>query len=320
MWLLWLFIPLVTAANFTIPIYFPLPLSLRFILVQTQLLLDESSSSTKLLLTDKPASDGGYEVVLGFSNHESYYMDPFSRQITIFETDLLISTNLIPEFIRDVLLEIFEEDLRGYCTSDGIIMDKKVRIRWLLDRWVDYDELMNPVWEILRPLCEVELNIEVGEVDVDGIRWNYDELIQVVITDPSRSLQIDDVKSNEFIIPHKGSIYIHYPDYNEDASMEGKNGLSEMDTINIMEKLTSQLFRLLGAPSNGPLSPYYKLDYMIKRQLYLHYNRLSQADRLLIDPLLQEHRYIEALAKIRIISFSYSYPPTRSSLDSNHTS
>jgi hypothetical protein len=289
-------------------------------LVQTQLLLDKSSSPTKLLLTDKPARDGGYEIVLGSSNHESYYMDPFSRQITIFQTDLLISTNLIPEFIRDVLLEIFEEDLNGYYNSDGIIMDERVRVRWLLDRWVDYDELMNPVWEVLKPLCEVELSVEVGEVDVDGIRWNYDELIQVVITDPSRSLEIDDVKGNEFIRPHKGSIYIHSSDCNEDDSMEGNNGLSEMYTINIMEKLTSQLFRLLGAPSNGPLSPYYKLDYMIKRQLYLHYNRLSQADRLLIDPLLHEHRYIEALEKIRIISFSYFYPPTRSNLDSNHTS
>lgn len=319
-------LPLIVALNVTIPIYFPLPAPLRFLALRTSSLLEKDlkDNETKLKIIVPSCAedipDDGYWIKLGYAEVPSYYVDPFGRSITIFQTDSLIAHNTMPEFIRNILVdEVFH--LNSSTGAMAMNKDRQMSVTWIILMDAGYwdvefvSELMAPVLESLSRVVQLDIKFEVrytadatedlGEDPTTYVDWSHGQITQLIVL--TREIYYPD----ELVLPRLGSTLVY--------TLE--EPLGDQDMIQILEKVTGQLFRVLGSPMVGPQSVHYKLDRMVIDQVRQNYNRLdSLEDKRTIEQLVNDYKLDKALqVSWSILTSSswtsWTYPRCRSNLD-----
>lgn len=324
-------LPLIVALNVTIPIYFPLPAPLRFLALRTSSLLEKDlkDNETKLKIIVPSCAedipDDGYWIKLGYAEVPSYYVDPFGRSITIFQTDSLIAHNTMPEFIKNILVdEVFH--LNSSTGAMAMNKDRQMSVTWIILMDAGYwdvefvSELMAPVLESLSRVVQLDIKFEVrytadatedlGEDPTTYVDWSHGQITQLIVL--TREIYYPD----ELMLPRLGSTLVY--------TLE--EPLGDQDMIQILEKVTGQLFRVLGSPMAGPQSVHYKLDRMVIDQVRQNYNRLdSLEDKRTIEQLVNDYKLDKALQVSWSILTSSSwtswiYPRCRSNLGSAQTS
>lgn len=304
---------LVCTAEFslTIPIYFDIPKHLSFLVPRTQYFLEAKLSKyefeidykTECLLGKGPS----YTVKLDYSKEESYFISPYGKTIIVYQTDILIAHNRIPEFIAQLIVEFvlktelehFDKNSINVADHIGIEMAPGYNVSIKARAPVDYvwdgelfQYLFQPVLNELQDL--IYLNVMFNYEYVDQLQvlhlediesmLNFDQLTLLIYLS-SNDQEISGIDSKNIIIPKKGAVQL----------ARVTNVLDDMQQIEIMEVLTGQLFRLLGMEPTEPKSPFIRIDFMIRKQVYINYQKLNQQQQTEIDELLQKAKWGEAL-------------------------
>lgn len=297
--------------NLTIPIYFDIPKHLSFLVPKTQQSLDTKLAhydfkinyKTHCLLGKGPS----YTVKLDYAKDESYFISPYGKTIIVYQTDLLIAHNKIPEFIAQLIVEFvlkyeveyFDQKTINDADNVGIELAPNYDVKILIKAPVDFQwnyelfqYLFQPVLNELQDL--IYLNVIFDYVyeedktvlhleDIESI-LDYEKLT-ILVHLSSKEQKISGIDSNSIILPKKGAVQL--------ARVE--ETLSEMQQIEILEVLTGQLFRLLGMEPTEPKSPFIRIDFMIRKQVYINYQKLNDQQQAEIDKLLQQSKWGDAL-------------------------
>lgn len=248
--------------NLTIPIYFDIPKHLSFLVPKTQQSLDTKLAhydfkinyKTHCLLGKGPS----YTVKLDYAKDESYFISPYGKTIIVYQTDLLIAHNKIPEFIAQLIVEFvlkyeveyFDQKTINDADNVGIELAPNYDVKILIKAPVDFQwnyelfqYLFQPVLNELQDLIYLNVifdyvykedNTVLHLEDIESI-LDYEKLT-ILVHLSSKEQKISGIDSNNIIIPKKGALQL--------ARVE--ETLSEMQQIEILEVLTGQLFRLLG--------------------------------------------------------------------------
>jgi len=301
-----------------IPIYFDIPKHLGFLLPKTQFILDQKLSEYVLDIDYKTVCLLGkgpsYTVKLDYAMDEAYFISPHGKTLTIYQTDLLIAHNKIPEFIAQLIVDFvlvtelnyFDRNTPDKSDNVAIEMDSSYNVDVLIKAPTDYkwdnelfQQLFQPVIDELEDL--IYLNVSINYIyeedqkilNLDDIAspLNYDSLTLLIYLSSSGQ-KIYDFDSRSIIIPKKGAIQL----YKVDGEI-----IEDMEQIEIMEVLTGQLFRLLGMKPTEPKSPFIRIDFMIRKQIYINYQKLNKEQREAINELLEKAKWGDALR----LSWSY---------------
>lgn len=260
---------------------------------------------TKLMLGTGPS----YTVKLEYALDEAFLVSPYGKTIYVYQTDLLIAHNKIPEFIAQLIMdfllksEIEYFDKASLDSNDGVGVDLgpsydvKISVKAGADYvWNNelFEYLFQPVINELEDL--VYLNVEFEYVyekeesllHVEEIEsmMNFDRLTFLIYLS-SIDQKFVGIESKNIIIPKKGAVQLVQLD----------KSLEEMQQIEILEIVTGQLFRLLGMDASEPKSPFIRIDFLIRRQIYINYQKLCEVQRKKLDSLLKEAKWGDALRK-----------------------
>lgn len=297
--------------SLTIPIYFDIPKHLGFLVPKTQSLLDNMLSqhdfsidyNTKIMLGTGPS----YTVKLEYALDEAFLVSPYGKTIYVYQTDLLIAHNKIPEFIAQLIMdfvlkteiEYFDKDNSDTVDGVGIELGPRHDVSVFVKGGKDYvwdselfEYLIQPVINELEDL--IYLNVEFDyryEAEVPVLHLeeiesilNYDRLTFLIYLS-SIDQEFCGIDSKNIIIPKKGAVQLVKIDQT----------LEEMKQIEILEVLTGQLFRLLGMEASEPKSPFIRIDFLIRRQIYINYQKLDKEKQSQLDKLLEKAKWGDAL-------------------------
>ncbi|CCH46488.1 putative secreted protein [Wickerhamomyces ciferrii] len=294
-----------------IPIYFDISKHLKFLIPRTQKLLNDDLSQrefdieyqTKLIWGPGPS----YTIKLDYGEEESYFISPYGKTITIYQTDFLIAANKVHEFIARVIEDCLLKIELDFFDSGVIVPHDNVGIDIGPNHIIDihiissrqynwdkalFDEVFQPVINELYDLIELDVKVNhVNEIykpvlhldDFNSI-LNHEKLTFLIYLSDDEMI-ISGIDSSQIIIPKKGAIQLVH--LNED--------LDEMEQIEILEVLTGQLFKLLGMNFQEPKSPFIRIDFMIRKQIHINYLKLKSSEKTHIQKLMNEAKWGDAL-------------------------
>ncbi|ONH66709.1 hypothetical protein BON22_3362 [Cyberlindnera fabianii] len=293
-----------TTFHLDIPLFLDVPPSLSFLTTKAQLLINEYISELNLsipytvtfLETPTPSS---YVIRLGFSDHESFFIDPQGRSALVFQTDALIIHGEMAVFIKDVVVRhILDCELNMWSqnfVNDGVgaVLDRNmnVMIRVMSDvrflNWEQslFEDVFDPLLYEVERLTTLKVDFEMEKVDdfiefnIDKLKWDHERLMFYVV------LTQDDDEIPSIVVPQKGAV----------LSRRILHPLTQMDQIEVIETLAGQILKVLGLPQCEPKSPFIRLDFMVRRQLYKNFISLQQEYKAPVLELIDDYDFDSAL-------------------------
>lgn len=251
-----------------------------------------------LRLDGEPGPDD-YLLELEVGEGEGIAVDPAKRQTSLFYTLGSVKSNDLPYFVtQTVLYHIFSSEIKSFkvknqrkditainysptvhlsfklLTGDGNTVNWEIAealdalfepvvdlfrdyVNFTIDSEIKYyTELNLPNETDVIRLNDLSTIVDFSEWDISANMFNYPTL-NFVLYYPSPSvspINFDfDPSKNAFLIPQWGSIIL------QPEALEPNTVLSVDELVPMLEKFTSELFRLLGLPKH-PKTPAIRLD------------------------------------------------------------